>query len=393
MYLKDSKIIVIKIGSSLLIDNNKKIRKKWLFEFSKDIRDLIKQNKKVIIVSSGAIAMGCKKLNLSKKTLKLDKSQAVASIGQIELMNLFSETFVKSRINISQILLTLEDTEQRRRALNAKRTFDNLFQLGFVPIVNENDSIATSEIKYGDNDRLASRVAQISGADSLVLLSDVDGLYSQNPKMRKDFFNEVDMNRYATPLSSAYTSDETIIAGSPLIASGAGKIEGYFEIPDYTAPGQKNVPKFATGKIQFKLTTSDINQRAGVAGQRSDATSAGSTLYEAVGTINTEEITIVSTRNAEVVYDSVSSSTVVYGGGVQTDQIIAYAQVAPTYSGDDGPTSSGVTGVGGFSDDQAASDVGGGTGTGQSGNDGDSDDAGGSDTGDDTDDDGDNDDS
>jgi len=186
MYLKDSKIIIIKIGSSLLIDNNKKIRKKWLFEFSKDIRDLIKQNKKVIIVSSGAIAMGCKKLNLSKKTLKLDKSQAVASIGQIELMNLFSETFVKSRINISQILLTLEDTEQRRRALNAKRTFDNLFQLGFVPIVNENDSIATSEIKYGDNDRLASRVAQISGADSLVLLSDVDGLYSQNPKIYKN---------------------------------------------------------------------------------------------------------------------------------------------------------------------------------------------------------------
>jgi len=186
MYLKDSKIIVIKIGSSLLIDNNKKIRKKWLFEFSKDIRDLIKQNKKVIIVSSGAIAMGCKKLNLSKKTLKLDKSQAVASIGQIELMNLFSETFVKSKINISQILLTLEDTEQRRRALNAKRTFDNLFQLGFVPIVNENDSIATSEIKYGDNDRLASRVAQISGADSLVLLSDVDGLYSQNPKIYKN---------------------------------------------------------------------------------------------------------------------------------------------------------------------------------------------------------------
>jgi len=186
MYLKDSKIIVIKIGSSLLIDNNKKIRKKWLFEFSKDIRDLIKQNKKVIIVSSGAIAMGCKKLNLSKKNLKLDKSQAVASIGQIELMNLFSETFVKSRINISQILLTLEDTEQRRRALNAKRTFDNLFQLGFVPIVNENDSIATSEIKYGDNDRLASRVAQISGADSLVLLSDVDGLYSQNPKIYKN---------------------------------------------------------------------------------------------------------------------------------------------------------------------------------------------------------------
>ena len=186
MYLKDSKIIVIKIGSSLLIDDNKKIRKKWLSEFSKDIQELLKQNKKIVIVSSGAIAMGCKKLNLSKKKLKLDKSQAVASIGQIELMNLFSETFLKFKINISQILLTLEDTEQRRRALNAKRTFDNLFQLGFVPIVNENDSIATSEIKYGDNDRLASRVAQISGADSLILLSDVDGLYTQNPKIYKN---------------------------------------------------------------------------------------------------------------------------------------------------------------------------------------------------------------
>jgi len=186
MYLKDSKIIVIKIGSSLLIDDNKRIRKKWLFEFAKDIRDLIKQNKKIIIVSSGAIAIGCKKLNLNKKNLKLDKSQAVASIGQIKLMNLFSETFAKSKINISQILLTLEDTEQRRRALNAKRTFDNLFQLSFVPIVNENDSIATFEIKYGDNDRLASRVAQISGADSLIILSDVDGLYTQNPKIYKN---------------------------------------------------------------------------------------------------------------------------------------------------------------------------------------------------------------
>jgi glutamate 5-kinase len=186
MYLKNSKIIVIKIGSSLLVDDDNKIRKRWLLEFAKDIRELIKENRKIIIVSSGAIALGCKKLNIEKKNLKIDKSQAVASIGQIELMNLFSETFVKQKINISQILLTLEDTEQRRRALNAKRTFDNLFQLGFVPIVNENDTIATSEIKYGDNDRLASRVAQISGADSLILLSDVNGLYTQNPKIYQD---------------------------------------------------------------------------------------------------------------------------------------------------------------------------------------------------------------
>jgi glutamate 5-kinase len=101
-------------------------------------------------------------------------------------MNLFNKTFNSKKINISQILLTLEDTEQRRRAINAKRTINNLFDLGFVPIVNENDSIATSEIKYGDNDRLASRVAQISGADCLILLSDVDGLYTKNPKIYKD---------------------------------------------------------------------------------------------------------------------------------------------------------------------------------------------------------------
>ena len=104
MYLKNSKKIVIKIGSSLLIDNKKNIRNKWLFEFSKDIKNLLKQNKKVIIVTSGAIAIGCKKLNLSKKNLKLEKSQAVASIGQIELMNLFNKSFNKNKINISQVL-------------------------------------------------------------------------------------------------------------------------------------------------------------------------------------------------------------------------------------------------------------------------------------------------
>ena len=186
MLLKNSKIIIIKIGSSLLVDKNKKIRKKWLSEFAKDVQKLKSRNQKIIIVSSGAIALGCIKMNYNKKKLKLDKSQAVASIGQIELMNLFSKIFLKHKLNISQILLTLEDTEERRRSLNAKRTFENLLDLGFVPIVNENDTIATSEIKYGDNDRLASRVAQITNADTLILLSDVDGLYNKNPKLFKN---------------------------------------------------------------------------------------------------------------------------------------------------------------------------------------------------------------
>ena len=186
MHLKNSKIIVIKIGSSLLVDENRKIRKKWLISFAKDIKKLKSKNKKVIIVSSGAIALGCKKMNYNKANLKLDKSQAIASVGQIELMNLFSQTFSKFKLNISQILLTLDDTEERRRSINAKRTFENLFELDYIPIVNENDTIATSEIKYGDNDRLASRVAQITNADTLVLLSDVDGLFTKNPKIFKD---------------------------------------------------------------------------------------------------------------------------------------------------------------------------------------------------------------
>ena len=186
MHLKNSKIIVIKIGSSLLVDENKKIRKKWLSSFAKDMKKLNSKKKKIIIVSSGAIALGCKKMNYSKTNLRLDESQAIASVGQIELMNLFSQIFSKFKLNISQVLLTLEDTEERRRSINAKRTFENLFRLNYIPVVNENDTIATSEIKYGDNDRLASRVAQITNADTLILLSDVDGLFTKNPKIFED---------------------------------------------------------------------------------------------------------------------------------------------------------------------------------------------------------------
>ena len=213
MHLENSKTIVVKIGSSLIIDNKKAIRQKWLLGLAKDIKKFKKKNKNVIIVSSGAIALGCKKLNIVKKKLKIDQSQAVASVGQIELMNLFKAVFANQKINISQILLTLEDTEKRRRAINAKRTIENLFGLNFVPIVNENDTIATSEIKYGDNDRLASRVAQICDADCLILLSDVDGLYTKNPKIHKDAkllkkIENIDQNiiRLASGKTSEYGS-------------------------------------------------------------------------------------------------------------------------------------------------------------------------------------------
>ena len=185
MYIDKFKKIVIKVGSSILIDNKGKPKKIWLKEFAKDIKNLKNKKKQIVIVSSGAIAIGCEYLGIKKSGLKVDKSQAGASIGQIELMDFYKNTFNKNKIKISQILLTLDDTEQRRRSINARRTIDNLLKMDVVPIVNENDTTATTEIKYGDNDRLAARVAQIISADCLILLSDVDGLYTDNPKKIK----------------------------------------------------------------------------------------------------------------------------------------------------------------------------------------------------------------
>ena len=177
MQINKAKKIVIKLGSSTIVDNKGKFKKKWLLSLINDIKKLKKNKQQVVIVSSGAIALGQSYLKIKNKKVKLEMSQAVASVGQIHLINEFQKLFEINKIKIGQILITPDDTEQRRRALNARRTFENLFKLGAVPIVNENDTTATSEIKYGDNDRLASRVAQIIGADLLIILTDVDGLY------------------------------------------------------------------------------------------------------------------------------------------------------------------------------------------------------------------------
>jgi len=213
MYINKSKKIVIKIGSSILIDDKGKLKRKWLINFVKDIDFLKKKKKEIIIVSSGAIALGCKYLGIKKKGLKIDKSQAVAAVGQIILMDFYKKIFDKNKIKISQILLTLDDTEQRRRSINAKHTINNLLKMNVIPIVNENDTTATTEIKYGDNDRLASRVAQIVGADCLILLSDVDGLYTDNPKKNKKsklikVVKKIDatIQKYATKTGNIYGS-------------------------------------------------------------------------------------------------------------------------------------------------------------------------------------------
>jgi len=213
MYIDKCKKIVIKIGSSILIDKKGKPKKEWLKSLVHDIQNLKKEKREIIIVSSGAIALGCEYLGLKKERLKIDQSQAVASIGQIMLMDFYKQVFDKNKLKISQILLTLDDTEQRRRSINAKRTIDNLLKMGVIPIVNENDTTATTEIKYGDNDRLAARVAQIISADCLILLSDVDGLYTASPKKnRKNELvkevKEIDQNirNYATEKKNVYGS-------------------------------------------------------------------------------------------------------------------------------------------------------------------------------------------
>jgi len=191
MYLNNAKIIILKIGSSNLVDSKGKLKEKWLQSLAKDIKKLKKKGKEFVIVSSGAIALGKNYLKVKQKNIKIEMSQALASIGQIHLTNIYRKIFEKNKIKIGQILISLDDTEQRRRAINAKRTFENLFKLGAVPIVNENDTTATSEIKYGDNDRLAARVAQIISANILVIFSDVDGLYSslENKKIIKEVSN------------------------------------------------------------------------------------------------------------------------------------------------------------------------------------------------------------
>ena len=183
MLFENSKIIVLKLGSSTVVDGKGKFKKKWVNSLINDIKKYGKK-KSFVIVSSGAIALGQKYLKIKKKNIKLEMSQAIAAVGQIHLASEFQKLFEKYKVKTGQILISPDDTEQRRRALNVRRTFDNLFKLNAIPVVNENDTTATAEIKYGDNDRLAARVAQIIGADSLVILSDVDGLYDKSKQKK-----------------------------------------------------------------------------------------------------------------------------------------------------------------------------------------------------------------
>jgi glutamate 5-kinase len=175
--------IVIKIGSALLVDRKTGLKKAWLDAMCRDIAALKAKGVDVLVVSSGAIALGRSVLDLPSGALKLEESQASAAVGQIALARAWSESLSHDEIVAGQILLTLGDTEERRRYLNARATINQLLKIGAVPIINENDTVATSEIRYGDNDRLAARVATMTGADLLILLSDIDGLYTAPPHL------------------------------------------------------------------------------------------------------------------------------------------------------------------------------------------------------------------
>lgn len=209
--LSSAKRVVVKIGSALLVESGSPARA-WLTTLAADIAAMRATGQQVLLVSSGAIALGRTALGL-ERTFRLEHKQAAAAVGQARLIDAYQEAFAPHSIVVAQALLTADDTERRRRWLNARATLETVLDLGAIPIINENDTVATAEIRYGDNDRLAARVAQMIGADLLVLLSDIDGLYESDPRSKPDarFIAEV---REITP------EIEAMAGGAGALGSG-----------------------------------------------------------------------------------------------------------------------------------------------------------------------------
>lgn len=210
----EAKRLIVKIGSSLLVDDfSGEIRRDWLNSLCDDVARCCARGQEVILVSSGAVAVGRRHLGLSQP-LKLEEKQAAAATGQIRLAHAYQEALARHGITVAQVLLTLDDSEDRRRYLNARETLDTLLKLGAVPVINENDTVATTEIRFGDNDRLAARVAQMISADSLVLFSDIDGLYTADPRR--------DPAAAFLPVIHEITPEIEAMAGDPGTGYGSG---------------------------------------------------------------------------------------------------------------------------------------------------------------------------
>ena len=213
--LAEAKRIVLKIGSALLVDDKAgRIRRDWLDALADDVGECRAAGQEVLIVSSGAIASGRRLLGLSGGELRLEEKQAAAAVGQVRLAQAYQESLARHEIIAAQVLLTLGDTEERRRHLNARATLLSLLELGAVPVINENDTVATEEIRFGDNDRLGARVAQMVSADTLVLFSDIDGLYTANPK--------TDDAAQHLPEIREISPEIVAMAGAPISADSRG---------------------------------------------------------------------------------------------------------------------------------------------------------------------------
>jgi glutamate 5-kinase len=225
--------VVIKIGSALVVDDKTAApRTGWLASVAADIQRLRGRGTEVIVVSSGAIALARRSLKLTHKKLKLEEKQAAAAVGQIRLAQAWAETLSARGMTAAQLLLTLDDTEDRRRYLNARETLTTLLGLGCIPVINENDTVATSEIRFGDNDRLAARVAEMVRADQLILLSDIDGLYTADPRRDPDARH--------IPVVGCLT-------------------------PDIEAMGGEPPPGYSSGGMRTKLVAARIATQAGCA--------------------------------------------------------------------------------------------------------------------------------
>jgi len=237
--------IVVKIGSALLAERDTgALKREWLASLMDDVTELVRQGKDVVLVSSGSIALGRHKLGLPKGPLELEQSQAAAAVGQISLAHAYEELAAKSGLTVAQILLTLGDTEQRQRYLNARHTIETLLRLKAIPVVNENDTVATAEIKYGDNDRLSARVAGMVSADCLVLLSDIDGLYTAPP-------NE-DANAQHIPLVTEITAEIEAMAGDAGTELSKGGMKTKIEAGKIALGAGTNMV-ITTGKVLHPL--------------------------------------------------------------------------------------------------------------------------------------------
>ena len=248
--LTSARRLVIKIGSALLVSEpSGRLRHRWLATLCEDISILQTSGTEIIIVSSGAVAVGRNVLKMGQGVLKLEEKQAAAATGQIRLTHAYQEALAHHRLRVAQILLTPSDTEERRRHLNARNTVETLLRLGAIPVINENDSVATEEIRFGDNDRLAARVAQMISADTLVLLSDIDGLYTADPNLTKSasFIPEV---TDITPAIEAMAGNASpgYASGGMVTKIAAAKIATRAGCRVVIATGKKNHSLAAIGK-------------------------------------------------------------------------------------------------------------------------------------------------